>query len=134
MWAMVLLVAARFASRCFVLELRGSPLLKYRIHVGSKKKGEGNHCLIGQTLLGKVIIYTTGVAAKNVFGPEEPEFETVPYLEEAKPTSIIQNTSVGCSDGHVRCLQRCSRYSGASRTAAMPMMERLSWSVTGRII
>ena len=31
-------------------------------------------------VLHQVIIYTTGVAAKNVFGPAEPEFESVPWL------------------------------------------------------
>ncbi|CAK9061789.1 unnamed protein product [Durusdinium trenchii] len=38
----------------------------------------GMRVLIWAMVLLLVIIYTTGVAAKNVFGQEEPEFETVP--------------------------------------------------------
>eukprot|EP00438_Fugacium_kawagutii_P013627 Skav229259 [mRNA] locus=scaffold2418:130265:138670:- [translate_table: standard] len=55
-------------------------------------------------VLGKVIIYTTGVAAKNVFGSEEPEFETVP---------AAMFTLFRCfTDG-------CNAYDGT------PLMERL---------
>ena len=40
-----------------------------------------------QTISGagtEVIIYTTGVAAKNVFGEAEPEFETVPWQDRRR--------------------------------------------------
>jgi len=64
----------------------------------------GMRVLFWAMVLLVVIIYTTGVAAKNVFGPEEAEFETVP---------AAMFTLFRCfTDG-------CNAYDGT------PLMERL---------